>query len=457
MMGSAAAVVAEVAGRRHLIGLDKGHRLEIRTAGANPVAIEGRPVTEFTAAVDGEGRLHIAAWLLSRHLMYYTSADGGAFTRSTLLKSDGGLRLKDCLITCGTAVTVVYVAETEFADTLVSYRYSGGEWEGRRIVEVEHPQRLSAFQFDGPPDGASILYAVKEPGRSVVMSRPVAGDTPPAIIATVGGGLGDFCALTVGGVQQACWIADGHLMINGLRQTEEPWSRSWPCFKREEGGVQCLWLENGLLNGASLGAQRARLRPATLKEALPCMLAMPGEVRRAIVDGQTLQEAALLPEVQERLQRSSMPPSSGRPEGQRAGQGDLTLTDVVRNQAVYLTRMQDSLGAVERNMLRLQSEVNRLTREVAALLREKAANERAPAFVRAAGIQFGNPPENEESGAQPDIGAEIGIMTMAEEEPAVQANGNEADEQPMPVEEHRDSASEPVTDGANPTEEQAAT
>lgn len=370
MAGNAAAVVAEVAGARHILCLDRGHRLEIRRCGGDPTVIEGRPVTEFAAAVDAGGKLHIAAWLLSRHLMYYTSADSVLFTHSTLLKGDGSLRLKDCMVHCGDAVNVAYVAETEQADTLVCYRFAGGDWEGRRVVEVEHPQRLSAYQFDGAPDSPQILFAVKDFNRTSVMARPASGEGAADTVASVTGALTDFCALTVGGARQACWIADGYLIINGMRQNEEPWTRTWPYLMRDEGGILCLWLENGLLGGMLLGAQRAMLRGAAMHDPMPCMLALPGESRRAVVDGGTLRESRPQPEATERARPGAAPAQ----RDERTGQ-ELTLTDVVRNQAVYLTRMQESVGSLERNMLRLQAEVNRLKVEVGVLMKEKQKTE----------------------------------------------------------------------------------
>lgn len=388
MVGSGAAAVAEVAGVRLLITMDKGHKLEIRPPGGPAVVVESRPVTEFSAAVDSQGRLHMAAWLLSRHLMYYTSADGIVFTRSTLLKSDGGLRLKDCLVFADSGVSVAYVAETEFANTLVCYRYEGGEWEGRRIVEVELPQRLTAWQFDGSPAGVSILYSVKEAGRTVVLSRPVTGDGAAEPVATVNGGITDFCVLTSGGVRQACWLAEGHLMANGMRLTDEPWSREWPHLKRGENGVQCLWLANGLLHGTQLGAQRSALRPVALREPLPCMLAVPGELRKAVVEAHTLKEPSLLPEAAERVAgKAAQQYPSGRdyPQG---GSGDITLTDVVRNQAIYLTRMQESLSAMERSVLRMQSELNRLTKEVSMLMRAREERAKPEPLVRAASLRI---------------------------------------------------------------------
>lgn len=373
MTGSAAAAVAEIAGNRHLITLDKGHRLEIRKAGAQALVIESRPVTEFSAAVDNKGVVHIAAWLLSRQMMYYTSSDGDVFSRSTLLKSDAGLRLKDCLISSGESVEVAYVAETEHADTLVCYRYSMGDWEGSRVVEVEHPGRLTALQFDGAPGGLCVIYGAREQGRTTVVSRPLSGDAAPEVVATVTGSLTDFCALTSGGARQSCWIADGHLMINGLRQSEEPWSCSWPCLRCEVSGIHCLWIENESVCGVVLGGQRARLRPAQSRDLLPCMLALPGELRRAVVDARTLQEISLASELQERARAAqAAAPQGSRPEGHRsAPPSDLTLTDVVRNQAVYITRMQESLSAMERNMLRMQAEVNRLTKEMSSVVRAK--------------------------------------------------------------------------------------
>jgi hypothetical protein len=368
---AANATVAEVAGKRRLIGLDKGHRLEIGPPGGPSVAIEARPVTEFSAAVDAGGKLHVAAWLLSRQLMYYTSVDGESFTRSTLLKSDGNLRLRDPLITAAGGVTVVYVAETEYADTLVCYRYENGDWEGKRLVEVEHPQRLAAYQFDGAPGPLSLLYGVKDTARTVVMARPLSDAAAPETVAAVAGGIADFCAMTSGGARQACWLSDGRLSVNGLRQPDEPWSRTWPHFRRGEGGVQCLWLENGMLCGTMLGAQRSRLIPVSVRNAVPCMLALPGETRKSVVDG-AYKEPSLHPEFADRIsaQRFSQPPPD-RPEGPHGRGEGLTLTEVVRNQAIYLTRMQESLGAMERNTLKMQAEVNRLSREMAALMAER--------------------------------------------------------------------------------------
>lgn len=395
MTGNAATVVAEIAGKRYLITLDKGHRLEIHPAGGQPLVIEGRPVTEFCAAVDNTGKIHIAAWLLSRHMMYYTSQDGEIFTRSTLLKSDAGLRLKDCMIFCGEDAIVAYVAETEHADTLVCYRYAVGDWEGSRIVEVEHPGRLTALQFDGAPGGLSIVYGSKEQGRTVIFSRPLAGDVTPEVVATVTGGLTDFCALTSGGARQSCWVADGHLMINSLRQTEEPWSRTWPCLRREVSGIQCVWMENDSVCGVALGAQRARLKPVQGKEPMPCMLAQPGELRRAIVDGRTLQEISLSAEVPERAQAGfkSVTQNPVRPDGQKGSQGELTLSDIVRNQAIYITRMQESLSAMERNMLRLQAEVNRLSKEMGSVIQARDVMPRQERPYNAAAVREESAPQ----------------------------------------------------------------
>jgi hypothetical protein len=387
MIMAANASVAEIAGTRRLISLDRGHRLEIRPPGGPAIAIESRPVTEFSAAVDSRGKLHVAAWLLSRQLMYYTSADGESFTRSTLLKSDGNLRLRDLLIFGNGGVSTVYVAETEYADTLVCYRFEGGDWDGSRLVEAEHPQRLSAYQFDGAPGALCVLYGIKDSGRTVVMSRPLSGEFAPEVVAAVAGGLSDFCALTSGGARQACWITDGRLTVNGLRQSEEPWSCTWPHFKRDEGGVQCLWMENGMLAGCTLGAQRARLRPAALHDALPCLLALPGEIRKAVVDGTSLREPPLSQDLAGRqaAQRLSPQLPPGRPEEHRGRNADVTLTDVVRNQAVYLTRMQESLGAMERGMLRMQADVNRLSREMAAVMSERENRAKStPQFAIAA-------------------------------------------------------------------------
>lgn len=370
---AATAIVAEAGGSRLVIGLDRGHRLEVKPPDGPATVIETRPVTEFAAAVDPGGKLHVTAWLLSRQLMYYTSAGGEAFTRSTLLKSDGALRLRDPLLFAGADdATVVYVAETEHADTLVCYRWDGRDWEGSRLVEAEHPQRLSAYQFDGAPGGLSALYGVRDSGRTVVMSRPLSGKQAPEVVAAVSGSLTDFCALTCGGARQACWVSDGRLTVNGLRQSDEPWSRTWPHFRREEGGLQCLWLEEGMLAGFTLGAQRARLRPAAIQGALPCILALPGETRKSVVDGASLKEIALFPELNEKqaAQKLSPQPSPDGPEEARRRSADVTLTDIVHNQAVYLTRMQESLGAVERGMLRMQAEVNKLNREVTALISE---------------------------------------------------------------------------------------
>lgn len=203
------ATVAEVAGKRRLIGLDRGHRLEIGPPGGPSAVVEARPVSEFSAAVDPEGGLHVTAWLLSRQLMYYTSADGETFTRSTLLKSEGDLRLRDPLIFADGGVTILYVAEADFTDTLVRYRYDGAEWSGRRLVEAEHPQRIAAYQFDGAPGPLCALYGVRDSGRTVVMAKPLADDSAPEVVASVSGGLTDFCAMTYGGARQACWIPTG--------------------------------------------------------------------------------------------------------------------------------------------------------------------------------------------------------------------------------------------------------
>ncbi len=386
MVGSGSATVVEVAGLRQLVSMDKGHKLEIRPPGGMAVVIESRPITEFSAAVDMEGRLHVAAWLLSRQLMYYTSADGAVFTKSTLFKSDGNLRLKDCMVFAGEGVTVAYVAETEYSDTLICYRFEAGDWEGRRIVEVEQPQqRLAAWQFDSSPGGAAILYSVREPGRTLVFSRPVSGEGPAEPVATINGGLTDFCALTSGGVRQACWLADGLLMVNGTRLGEEPWSREWPCLRLAESGVHCLWMAGGKLCGVQLGAHRAALRPVALRDPLPCMLALPGELRKAVVERATLREPMLQPEAEARSVKAPQQYPSGREL--QGGSGELTLADIVRNQAIYLTRMQESLSAMERNVLRMQAEMNRLTKEVSALVRARAEPPRPEPVMRAAAFR----------------------------------------------------------------------
>ena len=445
-MGNATPVVAEVAGYRHLIDLDRGHKLQIKSPTGPAVTIDSRPVTEYSAAVDTAGRLHVAAWLLSRHLMYYMSEDGQVFSRSTLLKSDGGLRLRHCLVSADSGVSVVYVAETEYANTLVSYRYEGGEWEGRRVVEVDLPQRLTAWQYDGSPAGASILYCVKEPGRTVILSRQLTGDTPPEQVTTVAGGLTDFCALTSGGVRHACWLADGQMMLNGVKQTEDSWSRTWPYLKRGENGVLCQWLENSQLCGVIVGAQRVKLKSAAVNAPLPCMLALPGEVRKAVVDGLTLQEPVLqLPEVAERPQtkasaahQSQTVPVRER-EAPRPAAADLTLTDVVRNQAIFLTRMQESLSAMERNMLRVQSEVNRLTKEVGALIKEKELPPKPEPMLRVASFR------------QPGPAVEIIIEQPPEPVPEAPCKAEEVSEEVPAIEAGRESV--PIAEVAIPQAE----
>ncbi len=383
MVGSGAASVVEVAGLRLLISMDKGHKLEIKPPGGMSVIIESRPITEFSAAVDMEGRLHVAAWLLSRQLMYYTSTDGAVFTKNTLLKSDGGLRLKDCLVFAGSEVTVAYVAETEYANTLVCYRFEAGDWEGRRIVEVELPQqRLTGWQFDGSPGSTAVIYSVKEPGRTLVFSRPATGDGPAEPVATINGGMTEFCALTAGGVRQACWLADGHLMANGIRLTDEPWSREWPYLRLADHGVYCQWLDGGKLCGAQLGGQRPALRPVALRDPLPCMLALPGELRKAVVERATLQEPSLVPVTDGKPVKTPQQYPTGREL--QGGSGELSLTDIVRNQAIYLTRMQESLSALERSVLRMQAEMNRLTKEVSALMKVRVEPARSEPTVRAA-------------------------------------------------------------------------
>jgi hypothetical protein len=135
-------------------------------------------------------------------------------------------------------------------------------------------------------------------------------------------------------------------------------------------------MENGLLCGMTLGAQRGRVIPVNVRNAVLCVFALPGEARKSIVDGTTLREAQPHPEFAEKLptHKLSPQPSPDRPEAPRGRGADLTLSDVVRNQAVYLTRMQESLGSMERGMLKMQSEVTRLSREMSAIIAERAVS-----------------------------------------------------------------------------------
>ena len=77
------------------------------------------------------------------------------------------------------------------------------------------------------------------------------------------------------------------------------------------------------------------------------MLALPGEARKSVVDGASLKEPQLLPEYAERQAVRRVPRSPRRTcrRGAEGQGGGLTLTEVVRNQAIYITRMQESLGA----------------------------------------------------------------------------------------------------------------
>lgn len=441
MMGHNTAVVAEIAGTRHLVSLDKAHKLVVRPVGGAAAVMESRPVTAFSAAVDGKGRLHAVAWLLSRHLMYYTSADGGTFTRSTLLTADGSLRLRDLLIHAGDGVSIVYVAETEQADTLVCYRNDGEGWEGARLVEAERPTRLNALQFDGAPGAPGLIYGVKEGGRTSVLFRPLSGDDAPEAVASIAGGMSDFCSITAGGARQACWIVDGHFVVNGLRQTEEPWSRTWPCLRRADEGIHCLWLENGVVQGLVLAAQRALLRPSAVRDAVPCHLALPGETRRAFADAGSLTEVSPAPEVTDRAAGAGR---AGSPHAARQAQGDITLTEVVRNQAIYITRMQESLSAMERTMLRMQSEVNRLSREMNAVIRAREATAPQPRVAMHLPLQ--ERPAGEAGRGFPDTTASTEPPTEAEEAiPPVENDGATVEEGIAPAE----------TDAARPVPEDA--
>ena len=367
-MASPMVTVADVDGRKQL-SVDRSHRLVVRAAAGEDFVVENRPVTEFAAAVDPDGRLHVAALLLSRQLMYYTSRDGRTFTRSALLKGDSMLRLRDLQLWAGRDIHVAYVAETEHADTLVCYRSAGEGWDGSRLAEVLRPQRLTALQFDGAPGSIEVLYSVKDNARCEVFAISAEGGTAESVL-TLPGGFGDFCAITVGGVRHACWLADGYLSIDGTMQPSEPWAASYPTLRREGGGMLCSWLEDGQLHGVVIGDRRSVCRPQALPDAVTCRLAAPGELRRAILN------TALRETVLQREPAGNEQPGRAvrQPFGlYREREKELTLAEVVHNQAVFLTRMQESLSGVERSVLRQQAELNRLEKEVSALLR---SNER---------------------------------------------------------------------------------
>ncbi len=396
MLGSAVIVVAELGVGRRLLSIDKGHQLVVRGGADAPVVVESRPVTDFAAAVDLQGCLHIVAWLLSRHLMYYTSTDGASFSRSTLLSGDGQLRIKEPMIWADKAAAVAYLAETETTDTLVCYRASGGNWEGRRLSEVSLPDRLLPLQFEGGP-GLSVIYSIFSRGQTTVSARSVDGGAPETI-ATSADGISDFCAVTTAGVRHVCWMSNGYLFADGQVLSQEPWQQSNPYLKWDGGALQCLWMESGRLCGATLGRQRQRLQSVEIRNPLPCRLALPGELRRAIVDGATLHELLLSPQEPERGGQSAAMPVSPRGAGAAAP----TLTEVVRNQASYMTRLQESVSALERSVLRLTSDVNRLSREVAALLRADRTQRAATAAVQQ---------------SEPDAPAQVPAIEPAQEPP----------------------------------------
>lgn len=375
MLGSAVIVVAELGVGRRVLSLE-GHQLIVRGSAGESAVVESRPVTEFAAAVDREGCLHIVAWLLSRHLMYYTSMEGTTFSRSTLLTGDGQLRIKEPMIWADKAVTVAYLAETEISDTLVCYRYSGSDWEGRRLSDVNLPDRLAPLQFDGGSGALSVLYSVRSRGQTVISARSVDGG-PVETIATTTDGINDFCALMTAGMRHVSWLSNGYLFVDNQMVGDEPWRQNFPYLKWDGGALQCLWMEENRLCGTTLGRPRQRLRSAQMRNPLACRLALPGELRQAIVDGTTLHELVLAPE--EPIGAAPTSPSTGMPSRSAAGAAAPTLTEIVRNQASYLTRLQESVSALERNVLRLTSDVNRLNREVAALLRTERSP--SPAIV----------------------------------------------------------------------------
>lgn len=393
MMGSAVIVVAELSAGRRALSLE-GHQLVVRGSAGETAIVESRPVTEYAAAVDREGCLHIVAWLLSRHLMYYTSVDGANFSRSTLLTGDGQLRIKEPMIWADKAVTVAYLAETETSDTLVCYRYSGSDWEGRRLSEVDLPDRLVPLQFDGGSGSLSVIYSVRSRGQTVICARSVDGG-PVETIATTTDGISDFCALTTAGVRHVSWLSNGYLFADNQMIGEEPWKQNFPYLKWDGGALQCLWLAESRLYGTTLGRPRQRLRTAQMRNPMACRLALPGELRRAIVDGATLHELLLAPEdpvgAAPAMQTMGMPPQRAA-----AGAATPTLTEIVRNQASYLTRLQESVTALERNVLRLTSDVNRLSREVAALLRAERSQ---PTAAAAAAMVTASPQRSPEQAA----------------------------------------------------------
>lgn len=365
MFGNETVLVVEVGGARVALSLDRARKLTLRGADGQERVVEPRPVVEFAGAVDREGRLHLAAWLMSRHLMYLTSADGVSFTRSTLLQGDMALRLRDLLCWAGQDPAVAYVAETDHSDTLVCYRRAGEGWEGVRVAECARPDRLHALAQEGGFGAAALLYCVRAGHETTVLRRDAAGHGGAEPVARIQGVLNDFCAVLDGGRPMACWLSDGALYINGARHGAEPWQCAFPYLMRVGDAVRCQWLEQGSLRGVVLGERQAWLTPRPAQGALACQLALPGEVRRAVVDGRTLRELVC------EIERPGEPPQEPRRAGPpRAKPEEPSLTEIVRNQAIVLTRLRESMAGMERTVLKLTAEVSALRKENAALLRQ---------------------------------------------------------------------------------------
>ncbi len=368
MFGNEGTLVAVLAGRRAALSLDRSRRLMLRRPDGQETVVESRPVGEFAGAVDSRGRLHVAVWLMSRQLFCLSSTDGTSFSRGLLLRGDTNLKLRDLLLWAGEEPAIAYVAETDGGDTLVCYRRQGDGWEGVRVAECFRPEQLLSLQADGELARAAILYAVRGGGQVTVLRRAADGRGPAEPIVRIQGGLNDFCALTDGSQRQACWVSDGALFINGVRHPGEAWQVTFPHFVRAVGSVQCQWLEGGAIQGVALGSRMASLITHPAQGTLPCRLALPGEVRRAIVDARTLQPIVCAVDPRP-TEAPPLPPGDwGGPTQPYPAQTGATMAEAVRNQAIVLTRLQESVSALEHTTLRLQAEVTSLRKETTALL-----------------------------------------------------------------------------------------
>ncbi len=403
MFGNEGTLVAVLAGGRAALSLDRSRRLVLRRPDGQEEIVESRPVGEFAGAVDSRGRLHAAVWLMNRQLFCLSSTDGTTFSRSLLLRGDTNLKLRDLMMWAGEEPAIAYVAETDGGDTLVCYRRQGDGWEGVRVAECARPEQLLSLQPDGEFARTSILYAVRGNGQVTVLRRAADGRGPAEPIARIQGGLNDFCALTDGSQRQACWVSDGALYVNGARHPGEAWQVSFPHFVRAGGAVQCQWLEGGAIQGVALGSRTAHLTPLPALGTLPCRLALPGELRRAIVDARTLQQITCAVDPRP-AEAPPVPPGDwGGPAQPHAAQTGATMAEAVRNQAIVLTRLQESVSALERTTLRLQAEVTSLRKENAALL--SAAGKARPAQKEYTNAPANEPAPRRSPAVQPDGGA----------------------------------------------------